>query len=85
MKTIFYFTADWCNPCKQTRPFVEELIKETEELTVLFIDVDVEHKLANDLNVRAVPTLILFKDEIERKRVSGAQTLSTLREFIEIP
>ena len=85
MKTIFYFTADWCNPCKQTKPFVEELIKETEELTVLFIDVDVEHKLANDLNVRAVPTLILFKDEIERKRVSGAQTLSTLREFIEIP
>jgi thioredoxin 1 len=84
MKTIFYFTADWCNPCKQTRPFVEELVRETEELTVLFIDVDIEHKLASDLNVRSVPTLILFKDEKEIKRVSGAQTLSTLKQFIDI-
>jgi thioredoxin 1 len=83
MKTIFYFTAEWCNPCKQTRPFVEELIQETEELTVFFIDVDVEHKLANDLSVRSVPTLILFEDNREKKRVSGAQTISTLRQFIE--
>jgi len=84
MKTIFYFTADWCNPCKQTRPFVEELVRETQELTVLFIDVDIEHKLASDLNVRSVPTLILFKDEKEIKRVTGAQTLSTLKQFIDI-
>jgi len=84
MKTIFYFTADWCNPCKQTRPFVEELVRETQELTVLFIDVDIEHKLASELNVRSVPTLILFKDEKEIKRVSGAQTLSTLKQFIDI-
>ena len=84
MKTIFYFTADWCNPCKQTRPFVEELVRETEELTVLFIDIDIENKLANDLNVRSIPTLILFKDEKEIKRVSGAQTPSTLKQFIDI-
>lgn len=84
MKTIFYFTADWCNPCKQTRPFVEELVRETEELTVLFIDVDIEHKLASELNVRSVPTLILFKDEKEIKRVFGAQTPSTLQQFIDI-
>ena len=84
MKTIFYFTADWCNPCKQTRPFVEELVRETEELTVLFIDIDIENELANDLNVRSIPTLILFKDEKEIKRVSGAQTPLTLKQFINI-
>ena len=84
MKTIFYFTADWCNPCKQTRPFVEELVRETEELTVLFIDVDIENELASELKVKSVPTLILFKDEKEIKRVFGAQTLSTLKQFIDI-
>jgi thioredoxin-like negative regulator of GroEL len=84
MKTIFYFTADWCNPCKQTRPYVEELVRETQELTVLFIDVDIEHELAAELEVRSIPTLILFKDEKEIKRVSGAQTLSTLKQFIDI-
>jgi thioredoxin-like negative regulator of GroEL len=84
MKTIFYFTADWCNPCKQTRPYVEELVRETENLTVLFIDLDIEHELAAELEVRSIPTLILFKDEKEIKRVSGAQTLSTLKQFIDI-
>ena len=84
MKTIFYFTADWCNPCKQTRPFVEELVRETEELTVLFIDVDIENELASELKVKSVPTLILFKDEKEIKRVFGAQTPSTLKQFIDI-
>ena len=60
------------------------MVRETEELTVLFIDVDIEHKLASELNVRSVPTLILFKDEKEIKRVFGAQTPSTLQQFIDI-
>ena len=84
MKTIFYFTADWCSPCKQTRPFVEELIKETEELTVFFINIDAEHELASELNVMSIPTLILFKNEEEINRVIGSQTLKTLREFINV-
>ena len=84
MKTIFYFTADWCNPCKQTRPYVEELVRETENLAVFFIDIDVEHELAAELGVMSIPTLILFKNEEEKRRVSGSQTLLTLKEFINI-
>ena len=82
MKTIFYFTAEWCNPCKQTRPIVEEFVRDTSEITVLFIDVDIEIELAQELDVRSIPTLILFENEKQIRRVTGAQNKATLKEFV---
>ena len=41
MKTIYYFTADWCNPCQRTKPVAEELHREGF-IHFQFIDVDIE-------------------------------------------
>ena len=81
MKNVFYFTAEWCGPCKKTRPIVEEMKREGFEFQI--IDADYEQLLVSRLKVKSVPTFILFKDEKEIKRITGAQTKQSLLEFIE--
>jgi thioredoxin 1 len=80
MKTVFYFTAEWCGPCKKTRPIVEELKKEGYQFQI--IDADYEQLLVKRFEIKSIPTFILFKNEKEIKRITGAQTQQSLLEFI---
>jgi len=80
MKNVFYFTADWCVPCKKTRPVVEELKKEGFQFQM--IDVDYEQFLAKQFQVKSIPTFILLEDGKELDRVTGAQTRKELENFI---
>ena len=81
MKIVYYFTADWCNPCKQTKPIVEEMNRETH-IKFQIIDVDSELELAKKFEVRSVPTFILLEEGIEIKRTSGGQNREQLEAFI---
>jgi thioredoxin 1 len=80
MKHVFYFTADWCGPCKKVRPIVEELTKDGYFFQI--IDVDIEKELVKKFEISSVPTFILFKNEKSIKRISGAQTKNQLEDFI---
>jgi thioredoxin 1 len=80
MKHVFYFTADWCGPCKKVRPIVEELTKDGYSFQI--IDVDIEKELVKKFEITSVPTFILFKNEKSVKRISGAQTKNELEIFI---
>ena len=82
MKHILYFTADWCNPCKKTRPIVEELNREQIMAKFFIIDVDVEIEMAQDFEILSIPTFVLIKDNVEIYRVIGAQTRQQLEELI---
>lgn len=82
MKTIFYFTADWCQPCKKTRPIVEELNHNQNTAHFQIIDVDDNSELTKSFDIRSVPTFILFENGIEIKRTIGSQTKEQLEEFI---
>ncbi len=79
---ILYFTADWCNPCKKTRPIVEELNREQIMAKFFIIDVDSEIEMAQDFEIRSVPTFVVMKDNREVHRVTGAQTRQQLEELI---
>jgi thioredoxin 1 len=81
MKHILYFTADWCNPCKKTRPIVEEINRETDTKFQI-IDVDSEIELVKRFEIRSVPTFIFLEDGKEIKRMTGAQTMVQLKDFI---
>ena len=83
MKHILYFTADWCNPCKKTRPIVEELNREQIMAKFFIIDVDIELEMAQDFEVKSVPTFVVIKDNKEIHRVTGAQTKQQLEELIK--
>jgi thioredoxin 1 len=68
------FGAEWCHPCKQLDPIVEELSKEWEgKVRVLAIDIDENVKTTMQLGVMSVPTLILFLDGQPIERITGYQ------------
>lgn len=78
MKTIYYFTANWCQPCKRTRPIVEQLNKEQTEAGFQIIDVDSAQDITKTFNVSSIPTFILFDDGVEIKREIGSKTKEEL-------
>ena len=81
MKHVFYFTADWCQPCKRVRPIVEDINKESI-VKFQIIDVDSEKELAKKFELRSIPTFILFENEKEIARITGAKTKQELLDFI---
>jgi thioredoxin 1 len=80
---IYYFTADWCNPCKKVKPIVEEMNRENL-IKFQMIDVDSEMELVKRFDIKSVPTFILIEDGVEVKRITGAQTKDQLEKFINI-
>lgn len=82
MKTVYYFTADWCQPCKRTKPIVEELNREQTVAGFQIIDVDDNLELAKAFQIKSVPTFILIENEREINRIIGAQTRESLENFI---
>ena len=82
MKTVYYFTADWCQPCKKTRPIVEELNREQTTAGFQIIDVDDNPELVKTFGIQSVPTFILFENEQEKNRIIGGKTREELENFI---
>jgi thioredoxin 1 len=71
------FYADWCGPCRMVKPFLEK--KQVEFPSVKFFKVDTEEcdRLTSIYQVRALPTIIIFKNGKEEERIVGfsAQTI----------
>jgi len=81
MSSILYFTADWCNPCKRTKPFAEELVR--EGANIKFIDADSEIEMVKNFKVMSVPTYIVLKDGQEIYRTTGAKTKEQLKDLVQ--
>lgn len=77
------FWAPWCGPCRMFTPILADLANETDSVLIVKINVDDNATLASQYQVRGIPALILFKDSKVDKKMSGVQTLATLREFIK--
>ncbi|MGM0590373.1 MAG: thioredoxin domain-containing protein [Halobacteriota archaeon] len=73
------FYADWCGPCKTQDPILEELEAEYGEVEFEKVDVDEEQDVANEYQVRSLPTLVVENDEGIVDRFVGV----TQREDIE--
>ena len=82
MRAVYYFTADWCNPCKKVKPIVEEINRDSA-IKFQMIDVDSEIELAKRFEVMSVPTFILMDDGKEINRIIGAQNQESLLNFIQ--
>jgi thioredoxin 1 len=81
MTSAYYFTADWCGPCKKVRPIVEAI---NSDSTIKFklIDVDSEMDLVRAFEIKSVPTFILIKDGEVVNRMTGAKNKEELLEFL---
>ncbi len=80
---IDVFTT-WCGPCKTLSPIVDEVADHYEGKVIISkLEAESNSDLATDLKVRAVPTLILFKDGVEVERTNGSKTKNFLIDWIE--
>ena len=70
MKTIKYFSATWCGPCKSFKPVMNEIV--SEGYSVQFIDIDQSPNTATQYNVMSVPTVIIEENGVEVDRFVGS-------------
>ena len=61
--TLKDFYADWCGPCKTQDPILEDLEEDWGDVEFEKINVDEEQDLANEYQVRSLPTLIVENDD----------------------
>ena len=78
------FWAEWCGPCKQIAPILEDLAKEYEgKVVIAKIDVDKNQQTSAKFGIRGIPTLILFKNGVEIGKKVGGLPKAGIASFIE--
>ena len=70
--TIVDFWASWCGPCKMIAPLLDEIAREEEgRVRITKVNIDDEPALMQRYGVRAVPTLLFFKNGELKEQVVG--------------
>ena len=81
------FWAEWCGPCKLIAPVLEEISAEYgDKLTIAKLNIDENPRSAASYDVMSIPTMVVFQDGVEKKRIVGARPkaamVAELAEFI---
>lgn len=78
------FWAPWCGPCRAVGPIVEELSKEYAGKIAFFkMNVDENPATPAKFGIRAIPTLILFKNGESVEQVVGAVSKAALKDMLD--
>ena len=81
---IVDFWAEWCGPCKQIGPILEEISEEKKDiLKILKLNIDENSETPQKYGVRGIPTLMLFKEGKLIDTKVGSLSKSALSEWID--
>lgn len=80
--TLVEFYTEWCGTCKQMRPVLDTLARDTEA-TVVTIDIESNLETAIQFGAQSTPTFVLFAEGRAVKQLRGGQTEQTLRDLVE--
>lgn len=82
--SLIDFYADWCGPCRMLNPIIAELADEYKgRATIAKLDVDKAQNAAKKFNVASIPTVILFINGEEAKRVVGVRDKQTFKTMLD--
>jgi thioredoxin 1 len=81
--TLMDFHAEWCGPCKSQDPILEELEAEWTDVEFEKIDVDEQQDIANEYQVRSLPTLVVENDEGIVERFVGLTQADDIETALE--
>ena len=77
------FWAEWCGPCKQIGPALEQISEEmADKVTVAKVNIDENPDTPGKFHVRGIPTLMIFKDGQVVATKVGAMTKSMLSDWV---
>ncbi len=77
------FWAPWCGPCRALGPVIDELSAEYEgKISIVKMNVDENPSTPGKYGIRAIPTMILFKNGQVVEQVTGAVSKSSLKELL---
>ncbi|HEY6695740.1 MAG TPA: thioredoxin [Solirubrobacteraceae bacterium] len=77
------FWAAWCGPCRVIAPILEEIAAERDDLRIVKMDIDENPHTPASLGILAIPTMILFRDGHEAKRIQGSKPRKRLEAELE--
>jgi thioredoxin 1 len=73
-KVAVDFWAEWCGPCRMVAPILEALAEDfPEQITIYKVNADENSGLTAELKISSIPTIIVFEDGKETKRITGAK------------
>ena len=77
------FWAEWCGPCKMFGPVFEKVSEDHPDIVFAKVDTELEQELSAYFNIRSIPTLMVFRDQIGIYSQPGALPEPALRDLIE--
>ena len=77
------FYADWCGPCKTQDPILEEVLEDYPEVSFEKVNVDEEQDVANEYQVRSLPTVVVENDDGIVQRFVGVTQRDDIEEALQ--